>query len=66
MITEEQKKQAEDLYLRAYNHYPKDDKVKVIDIYEPQSAYLYGRTKEAVDAYKTSQNIIRFMLVYFM
>lgn len=66
MLTKEQQKQAEALYFRMYNRTVKDDNIKVIDIYEPQSAYLYGRTKEALKAYKTSQNILRFMLTFFM
>lgn len=66
MLTKEQQKQAEALYFRMYNRTVKDDNIKVIDIYEPQSAYIYGSTKEALKAYKTSQNILRFMLTFFM
>jgi hypothetical protein len=66
MITKEQRQQAEALYLKMYNRTTKDDKIEFIDIYEKQRAFLYGHSKEVLEAYKTSQNILRFMMKFFL
>lgn len=65
MLTKKQERQAEKKYFEVYGKTPKSDGMEVIDIYKKQSAYLYGKTKEAVDAYKTCQNILRFFLTGF-
>lgn len=66
MMTKVQEREAIKKYYDTYGRTPLEDGVKVIDIYTKQKAFLYGRTKEAVDAYKKSQNILRFILTFFM
>ena len=66
MITQKQQKEAEKLYQNMFRCLPAVDGYKYVDIYEKQSAYLYGKSSEAIEAYKTCQNIIRFMLTGFM
>ena len=63
-----EKKQIEEaiaLFERQYGAKPENTDVRVIDIYKKQRAYLYGTSQEVINAYKTSQNIARWIIVYY-
>lgn len=63
-----EKKQIEEaiaLFERQYGAKPENTDFRVIDIYKKQRAYLYGTSQEVINAYKTSQNIARWIIVYY-
>ena len=47
------------LFKKQYGKTPKEAGFPVIGTYERQSAFLYAASEEAIDSYKTEQNIIR-------
>ena len=47
------------LFKKQYGKTPKEAGFPVIGTYERQSAFLYADSEEAIDSYKTEQNIIR-------
>ncbi|MBQ9271632.1 MAG: hypothetical protein IJ218_05150 [Alphaproteobacteria bacterium] len=47
------------LFKKQYGKTPKEAGFPVIGIYERQSAFLYAASEEAIESYKTEQNIIR-------
>ena len=47
------------LFKKQYGKTPKEEGIPVIGIYERQSAFLYAASEEAIESYKTEQNIIR-------
>ena len=47
------------LFKKQYGKTPKESGFPVIGTYERQSAFLYAASEEAIDSYKTEQNIIR-------
>ena len=58
--------EAVSLFRHQYGIHPAQSAYPVIDVYEKQHAYLYASSEEAVKAYKTQQNIIRWMMTYFL
>ena len=57
--------EAINLYRRRYLKDPEDNGFPVIGIYEKQNAFLYASSEKVIKAYKTQQNIIRWMLVWY-
>lgn len=51
--------EAINLFEKNYGKTPKEAGFPVIGTYERQSAFLYAASEEAIDSYKTEQNIIR-------
>ena len=58
--------QAIDLFQIRFGIPPQESRYPVIDIYEKQHAYLYAETEEAIAAYKTHQNIIRWIMCFYL
>ena len=58
--------QAIDLFQIRFGITPQESRYPVIDIYEKQHAYLYAETEEAIAAYKTHQNIIRWIMCFYL
>ena len=58
--------EAVSLFRHQYGIHPAQSAYPVIDVYEKQHAYLYASSEEAVKAYKTQQNIIRWVMTYFL
>lgn len=50
------------LFKKQYGKTPKEEGFPVIGIYERQNAFLYAASEEAIESYKTEQNIIRGMI----
>jgi len=63
---QEQTPKAVDLFKDAYSKTPNEAGFPVIGIYEKQSAYLYATSEKVINAYKTQQNIIRWMIVWYL
>ena len=61
-----QKEEAIVLFERKYGTKPQNTDFSVIDIYKKQRVYLYGTSQEAIKAYMTSQNIIRWLMLYYL
>ena len=55
----ERTKEAINLFEKNYGKTPKEAGFPVIGTYERQSAFLYADSEEAIESYKTEQNIIR-------
>ena len=58
--------EAVSLFEQQYGVKPENTDFRVIDIYTKQRAYLYGTSQEMIKAYKTSQNIIRWLMRYYL
>ena len=56
-------KDAKFLFEVKYNCSPEEYGYPVIDVYQRQRAYLYGKDEEAVKVYKKCQNLIRNSLM---
>lgn len=54
------------LFKLHYGKTPKEAGYPVIDIYERQHAYLYATSEKVIKAYKTQQNILRWMMLWYM
>ena len=54
------------LFKLAYGKTPQEAGFSVIDIYEKQNAFLYAVSEETIKAYKTQQNILRFIMLWYM
>ena len=52
------------LFKKQYGKTPKEAGFPVIGTYERQSAFLYAASEEAIESYKTEQNIIRGMIFW--
>ena len=63
---QEQIPKAVDRFKSAYGKTPSEAGFPVIGIYEKQSAYLYATSEKVIKAYKTQQNIIRWMMVWYL
>ena len=53
-------------FVAVYGKTPRECNLTEIGIYEKQSAYLFAHSKEEIVAYKTCQNIIRWMMVWYL
>ena len=58
--------EAIDLYRKAYGKTPKSLGFTEISVYEKQRAFLYAKSLAAIEAYKTQQNIVRWMMTWFV
>lgn len=63
---QEQKPNAVDLFKMRYGKTPSEAGLPVIGLYERQSAYLYATSEKVINAYKTQQNIIRYMMLGYL
>lgn len=57
---------AVDLFKDKYGKDPSKAGFPVIGVYERQNAYLYATSKKVIKAYKTQQNIIRWMMLWYL
>ena len=62
----EQKNEAIYLFKEKYGKTPKESGMPVIGIYEKQRAFLYAVSEEVIEAYKTQQNIIRWVMLWYV
>ena len=53
------------LFKKNYGKSPKEAGFPLMDIYEKQNAFLYAVSAEVIQAYKTQQNIIRWLITRF-
>ena len=58
--------EAINLFKKTYGKTPQELGFSVIDIYEKQHAFLYATSEEVIAAYKTHQNIIRWVMTRFI
>ncbi|MBP3546048.1 MAG: hypothetical protein J6K16_02815 [Alphaproteobacteria bacterium] len=58
--------EATEKFVAVYKKTPKECGLTEIGIYEKQNAFLYAHSKEEIVAYKTCQNIIRWMMVWYL
>ena len=58
--------EANNLFLRAYGFLPVKSRYQVIDVYEKKRVYLYATSEDAAKAFKTCQNIIRWVVLFYM
>ncbi len=63
---QEQTPKAVDLFKDIYGKDPSKAGFPVIGVYERQNAYLYATSKKVIKAYKTQQNIIRWMMLWYL
>lgn len=63
-MDKKQREQAIDLFVLKYRQTPKEYGVPAVDVFKPQSAYIYAPTEEIAKAYKRSQGILRWMLTW--
>lgn len=59
------KAEAINYYKERYYKTPKEDGFPVVGIYEKQSAYLYATSEKVIQAFKTQQNMIRWIMVWY-
>ena len=57
---------AKELFELRYGKTPEEYGYPAIDVYKKQRAYLYAESEEAAAAYKKGQNIIRWVLVWYL
>ena len=58
------KQQAIDLFVTKYCKTPKEYGVPVVDIFKPQRAFIYAPSDDVAKAYKTSQSILRWLMIW--
>ena len=63
---QEQTPKAVDRFKERYGKTPSETGLPVIGLYEKQSAYLYATSEKVINAYKTQQNIIRWMMLWYL
>ena len=63
---QEQITKAVDFFKREYGKTPSEAGLPIIGLYERQSAYLYATSEKVINAYKTQQNIIRWMMLWYL
>ena len=54
------------LFKKQYGKTPKSLGFTEISIYEKQHAFLYAKSLEVIEAYKTQQNILRWIITWFV
>ncbi len=62
---QEQTPKAVDLFKMRYDKTPSEAGLPVIGLYEKQSAYLYATSEKVIKSYKTQQNIIRWIMLWY-
>ncbi|MBQ8750641.1 MAG: hypothetical protein IJZ30_03275 [Alphaproteobacteria bacterium] len=65
-MDEKLKKLAIEDFVKQYGKTPKECGYPIIDVYRKQSAFLYGKSLEAIKGYKTCQNILRWLMTWFL
>ncbi len=65
-MDEKLKKLAIEDFVKQYGKTPKECGYPIIDVYKKQSAFLYGKSLEAIKGYKTCQNILRWMMIWYL
>ena len=63
---QEQTPKAVDLFKMRYGKTPSEAGLPVIGVYERQSAYLYATSEKVIKSYKMQQNIIRWMMLWYL
>ena len=63
---QEETPKAVDLFKMEYNKTPSEAELPVIGLYERQHAYLYATSKKVIKSYKMQQNIIRWMMLWYL
>lgn len=63
-MNEKLQQRAIDLFILRVGKTPKECGYQVIDIYEKQKAFIYAPDKDAIKNYKSSQSIIRWIMVW--
>ena len=58
--------EAINLFKEKYGKTPQELGFPVISVYEKQSAFIYAHSEEVIKAYKTQQNILRWIMTRFM
>ena len=59
-----QRKQAIDLFMVKYGKAPKECGLPAIDVFEKQHAFIYAPSDDVAKAYKTSQSILRWLMIW--
>lgn len=59
------REQAISLFVDKYGKTPKECGLKEIDVFEEKGMFLYGPTSEAIKGFKTVQNIIKFIMLWY-
>ena len=62
----EQTPKAIDLFKMRYDKLPSEIGLPVIGLYERQRAYLYATSEKVIKNYKMQQNIIRWMMLWYL
>ena len=57
--------EAINLYKERCGKTPEEDKFTVVGIYKKQRAFLYATSEEVIKAYKTQQNIVRWIITWY-
>lgn len=63
-MNEKLQQRAIDLFILRVGKTPKECGYQVIDIYKKQKAFIYAPDNDAVKNYKSSQSIIRWIMVW--
>ena len=63
---QEETPKAIELFKKAYGKTPKEAGLPVIGLYEKQNAYLYATSETVIKSYKTQQNIIRWLMLWYL
>ena len=63
-MEKKQEKEAIDLFIASVGKEPKACGYNAIDIYEKQRAYIYTKDEKTLKAFKSSQNIIRWIILW--
>ena len=63
---QEETPKAVDLFKMKYNKTPSEAELPVIGLYERQRAYLYATSKKVINSYKMQQNIIRWLMLWYL
>ena len=63
-MEKKREKEAIDLFIASVGKEPKACGYNAIDIYEKQRAYIYAKDEKTLKAFKSSQNIIRWIILW--
>lgn len=63
-MDKKREKEAIDLFIASVGKEPKTYGYNAIDIYEKQRAYIYAKDEKTLKTFKSSQNIIRWIMLW--
>ena len=63
---QEKTPKAVDFFEMRYGKTPSEAGFPVVGIYKRQNAYLYATSEKVIKGYKTQQNIIRWMMLWYL